>query len=139
MPQPASPTPSPQDKATLKSVINDPRAIPFLNYLLLFLMVMTLGATGILALLIATFREDNAADWLKSHYEFQKRTFWLGVGPVIACTALGIFLHRHGFDQQMVMFALVAIPLLYVTGRCITGFNHLLYSRAYPNPKGWMV
>ncbi len=139
MPQPGSPTPAPPDKATLKSFLADPRVIPFLNYLLLFLMVLTLGLTGILVLLIATFREDGAADWLKSHYEFQKRTFWLGVGPVIVCTALGILLTSHHLNQQMVMYALAGIPLLYVTGRCITGFNHLLYSRPYPNPNSWVV
>jgi len=136
---PPPPIPSSANNATLKGFLADPRVIPFLNYLLLFLMVMTFGLTGIIVLLIATFREDKAADWLKSHYEFQKRTFWYSVAPIIICGALGTFLQRNGLSQPTVTFALVAVPLLYVTGRCITGFNHLLYSRAYPNPKGWLV
>ncbi len=130
MTQPAS---SPQ------SFLTDPRKVLFLNYLLLFLMVLTFGLTGIIALLIASFREDDAPDWLKTHYEFQRRTFWLGVIPLIACFAIGFALGIQGINNQILSLALVLIPLIYLTGRCVMGFNHLLYNRAYPNPKSWMV
>lgn len=127
------PAPSPQ------SFLTDPRKVLFLNYLLLFLMVLTCGLTGIIALLIASFREDDAPDWLKTHYEFQRRTFWLGVIPLIACFAVGFALRIQGINNQILSLALVLIPLIYLTGRCVMGFNHLLYNRPYPNPKSWMV
>ncbi len=117
----------------------DPRKVLFLNYLLLFLMVLTCGLTGIIALLIASFREDDAPDWLKSHYEFQRRTFWLGVVPLIGCFAVGFALRIQGINNQILSLALVLVPLIYLTGRCVIGFNHLLYNRPYPNPKSWMV
>ncbi len=125
----SKPAPTPQ------SFLADPRMMPFLNYLLLFLMVLTFGMTGVLALLIASFREDDAPDWLKSHYEFQRRTFWLGVAPIIACLVVVTVLRTQG----ILSLALVLVPLIYLSGRCVTGFNHLLYNRPYPNPKSWTV
>ena len=125
----SKPAPTPQ------SFLADPRMMPFLNYLLLFLMVLTFGMTGVLALLIASFREDDAPDWLKSHYAFQRRTFWLGVVPIIACLVAVTVLRTQG----ILSLALVLVPLIYLSGRCVTGFNHLLYNRPYPNPKSWTV
>lgn len=117
----------------------DPRKIVFLNYLLLFLMVLTFGLTGIIAFLIASFREDDAPDWLKSHYVFQRRTFWLGVAPIVICFVVGLVLRAQGISNQILSLALVLVPLIYLAGRCVTGFNHLLYNRPHPNPKSWMV
>ena len=125
----SKPAPTPQ------SFLADPRKVPFLNYLLLFLMVLTFGMTGVIALLIASFREDDAPDWLKSHYAFQRRTFWLGVVPIIACLVAVTVLRTQG----ILSLALVLVPLIYLSGRCVTGFNHLLYNRPDPNPKSWTV
>jgi uncharacterized membrane protein len=122
-----------------QSFLADPRKVLFLNYLLLFLMVLTFGMTGVIALLIASFREDDAPDWLKGHYEFQRRTFWLGVVPIVVCFVAGIALRAQGINNQFLSLALVLVPLIYLSGRCVIGFNHLLYSRPYPNPKSWMV
>lgn len=133
------PNTAPSTKAQLGNFLKDPRLFPFLNYLLLFFMVMTFGLTGIVVLLVANFREDKAQDWVKTHYDFQKRTFWIGIVPILACAILGIYLKAHGIQNQVLIFALVVIPLLYVIGRCITGFNHLLYNRPYPTPKAWMI
>jgi len=122
--------------ASLKSIATDNRLVPMLNYLFVFLMVMTLGLSGILALLVANFREEKAADWLKSHYEFQKRTFWIGILPVLA----GFFavLRLHVTDQR-VMLVLLVVPLGYTAGRAALGFNHLFHGRAVPNPKAWII
>jgi uncharacterized membrane protein len=125
--------------SSYQSFLADPRKVPFLNYLLLFLMVLTFGMTGVIALLIASFREDDAADWLKSHYEFQRNTFWLGVVPIIASFVAGMVLRAQGIENQIMALALVLIPLIYLTGRCVMGFNHLMYNRPYPNPKSWLV
>lgn len=122
-----------------KSFFSDPRLILFINYLLLFLMVLSFGMTGVIVLLIATFLEDKAPDWLKSHYEFQKRTFWLGVIPLIACFFLAIILRGQGISHPILSLALVLVPLIYLAGRCAMGFNHLLYNRPYPAPKSWLV
>jgi uncharacterized membrane protein len=122
--------------ASLKSIATDNRLVPMLNYLFVFLMVMTLGLSGILALLIANFREEKAADWLKSHYEFQKRTFWIGILPVLAVFFAVLRLH---VTDQRIMLVMLVIPLAYTAGRAALGFNHLFHGRAVPNPKAWLV
>ena len=122
--------------ATVKGVITDSRLVPMLNYLLVFVMVMTLGLSGILALLIANFREEKAPDWLKTHYEFQKRTFWIGIVPVLLVFFALLRLHLH---DQRIMLVLLAIPLAYTAGRAVLGFNHLFYERPVPNPKAWII
>ncbi len=122
--------------ATLKGVVTDSRLLPMLNYFFVFLMVMTMGLSGILALLVANFAEAKAPDWLKSHYEFQKRTFWVGIVPVLI--VFFAVLRLHVSDQRIVL-VLLAIPLAYTAGRAVLGFNHLFYGRPVPNPKAWIV
>jgi len=122
--------------ASLKTIVADNRLVPMLNYLFVFLMVMTLGLSGILALLIANFREEKAADWLKTHYEFQKRTFWIGILPVLLVFFAVLRLH---VSDQRVMLVLLVIPLAYTAGRAALGFNHLFQGRPIPNPKAWLV
>ena len=122
--------------ATLKGVVTDSRLVPMVNYFFVFLMVMTVGVSGILALLVANFREEKAPDWLKSHYEFQKRTFWIGIVPVLIVSFAVIRLH---LTDERIILALLVLPLAYTTGRAVLGFNHLFYERPIPNPKAWIV
>ena len=122
--------------ATLKGVVTDNRLVPMLNYLFVFVMVMTLGLSGILALLVANFREEKAPDWLKTHYEFQKRTFWIGIAPVLIVFFAVLRLH---LSDQRIMLVLLVIPLAYTAGRAVLGFNHLFYERPVPNPKAWII
>lgn len=129
--------PPPSTKAQLDGFLKDPRILPFINYALLAMMVMSLGLTGVLVLIICTFVEDKAPDWIKDHYEFQKRTFWLGIGPILLTAGTWMVLAR--VLPQPVLIALLMLTLILIIGRCIIGFNHLLYHRAYPNPKTWTV
>ena len=134
---PAKP-PVPTEKITesLKGVVTDNRLVPMLNYFFVFLMVMTLGLSGIVALLIANFREEKAPDWLKSHYEFQKMTFWVGIVPVLAMFFAVLRLH---IADQRLMLVLLIVPLAYTAGRAAFGFNHLFHGRPVPNAKAWLV
>ena len=122
--------------ATVKSVVTDSRLVPMFGYFLVFLMVMTMGVSGILALLLANFREEKAPDWLKSHYEFQKRTFWIGIAPTLLVFFAVMRLH---LTDQRIILVLLAIPLAYTAGRAVLGFNHLFYQRPVPNPKAWVI
>ena len=127
----------PTTGSQLKGFLADPRIVPFLNYALLIFMVMTLGMTGVLALIISTFAEDKAPDWIKTHYEFQKRTFWVGIAPVMV-TGLCMTVFARLLPGPVIA-AFIVLSLVFVAGRCVMGFNHLLYNRPYPNPKTWVV
>ncbi|MGN6422562.1 MAG: hypothetical protein ACTHLA_04540 [Asticcacaulis sp.] len=126
----------------IKSFASDARLPAFLNYILIFFMVLTFGLTGVLALLMASFAEDKAPDWIKSHYQFQVRSFWFAIVPVVLSAALYTVVQKHGVTSptvNIVMLGLVLICLGYTVGRAIMGFNHLLYFRPLPNPKTWLV
>ena len=130
------PESNPKAAATLKGLFTDSRMVPMVNYLFVFLMVLTLGLSGILALLVANFCEEKAPDWLKSHYEFQKRTFWIGILPVLLVSFA--LLRLHVTDERLLLVVL-GIPLAYTAGRATFGFNHLFNERPIPNPKALIV
>ena len=127
----------PTTGAQLKAFLADPRIVPFVNYALLLFMLPSLGMTGVLVLIVATFTEDKAPDWIKTHYEFQKRTFWVGIGPTLI-TALSSTVLRSVIPAA-VAYAIMIVSLVFIVGRLVMGFNHLLYRRPYPNPKTWTV
>ncbi len=123
----------------LKTFLSDARGLAMLNYALLFFMVMTVGATGVVALIIANLAEIKAAEWIRTHYQFQMRTFWIGVAPAILTYVIGMVLLRRYHLDPLAMFAVVMPVLAWTTARVATGFNHLLNSRPYPNPKTWLI
>jgi uncharacterized membrane protein len=125
-----------------KAFMNDARLVAFLNYALLMFTVMTFGLTSLIAMLIANFAEDKGPDWIRSHYEYQKRSFWYGIGPVLICAVAYTFVQRHGINNPVittVMLGVVLLTLGYTVGRAIMGFNHIMHDRPIPNPKAWLV
>ncbi|HVZ30302.1 MAG TPA: hypothetical protein VG839_07905 [Asticcacaulis sp.] len=131
--------PPPSTKSELNTFLKDERIVAFINYALLIFILPTFGITGLLAFLSASFCEDKASDWIKSHYEFQKRTFWLAIGPILLTLFVIAFMAHNHINQPYLGSGLILLCLLYMAGRCIMGFNHLLYHRPYPNPKTWTV
>ncbi|CAL4868772.1 hypothetical protein MMA231_03061 [Asticcacaulis sp. MM231] len=134
-------TPAKGASADLKAFVADPRLLPFATYLLLFFTTMTFGLSALIVMLIANFAEDKTPDWLKSHYEFQKRTFWYSILPVLLTAIIYTFAQRHAVSGPVtaILMGLVLLCLAYTVGRAIVGFNHLLYSRPIPNSKDWLV
>jgi uncharacterized membrane protein len=112
----------------LKGLFNDERLIPLAIYALLFFMSMSAGATGVVAIVLIYLYQDRGTDLTRSHYVFQKRTFWAGmIGLIIA-----LVLSRLGLAP---LALLVGIPtFIWVVCRCVMGFNHLFFNRPHPKP-----
>ena len=126
----------------LKAFLADPRLTAYLNYLLILFTIMTFGLTALLAMLVANFAEDKAPDWIKGHYQFQKRTFWYGIGPVLLNAVAYTFVQKNHITAPVIttlMLLLLLFCLGYTVGRAVMGFNHLLYFRPLPNPGTWLV
>ncbi len=123
----------------LKAFLTDARVWVMLNYALLFFMVMTVGATGVLALLVATFAREKSPEWLHGHYDFQVRTFWIGVVPSMAAYMIGQYLLKVQHAGPLTLFLVIGPVLAWVASRVAMGFNHVLNKRPYPNPKSWLV
>jgi uncharacterized membrane protein len=85
--------------------------------------------TNIVGLILAYIKRPEAPYWLATHYQFQIRTFWIGL--LYAVISIALMAVAIGF---ILIFA-VAIWLLI---RYIKGLNTLNRKEAYPNPTSWL-
>lgn len=96
---------------------------------ILYLVGIVVGVTAIIGLILAYLHRNNAEDWLKSHYQFQIRTFWIGV----LYTAIGGIL-----TLIVVGYAVFLFWLVWLIVRCVKGIKYLNDNKAHPTPKGWL-
>jgi uncharacterized membrane protein len=113
-------------------VQHDERTIPFIVYVLyLAHFVPVVGwVSTIVGLVLAYVERDSAPAWLKSHYTFQLRTFWIGLLYYVISITLCLIL--------------IGIPLLVATWvwfivRCALGLARLSRNEPYPTPNNWLV
>ena len=96
---------------------------------ILYLVSIIIGITAIVGLIMAYVNKDDAPDWLKSHYQFQIRTFWIGalylfIGVLLSQFIIGLFI--------------ILFWLLWLIVRCAKGIKYLVQEVAYPAPTDWM-
>lgn len=95
----------------------------------LYLVGLVLGITGIVGVIMAYVNKGDAPDWLKSHYQFQIRTFWIGALYML----LGLIL-----SFVLVGYLVFLFWLVWLIVRCVKGLKFLDKKEAYPDPTGWM-
>ena len=96
---------------------------------ILYLVSIVIGITAIAGLIMAYVNRDDSPNWLKSHYQFQIRTFWIG--------ALYLFIGVL-FSQFIIGLFIILFWLLWLIVRCARGMKYLDREQAYPDPAGWM-
>jgi uncharacterized membrane protein len=85
-------------------------------------------AASIVGLVLAYVERDTAPEWLRSHYTFQIRTFWIGLlYYAVSC---------------VLVVVLIGIPMLFAVWvwfvvRCALGLSRLLRNEPYPTPESW--
>lgn len=95
----------------------------------LFLMAnILIQFLGIIGAIIAYVNRGDAPAWLQSHYQFQIRTFWIGLVMEI----LGIFLAHVGIGVLIILFWIVWVII-----RSVKGMKYLDQQQAHPNPRTW--
>jgi uncharacterized membrane protein len=95
----------------------------------LYLASILIGITAIAGLIMAYVNRDDAEDWLKSHYQFQIRTFWIGALYLF----VGVLLSQFIIGLLVLLFW-----LLWLIVRCARGIKYLDRREACPDPTGWM-
>jgi uncharacterized membrane protein len=124
-PPPAPPTiPGPQ-----ANPFSDERQMPLIIYIL-YLASFLNGVTAIVGVVLAYVSRDTAPEWLKSHYTFQIRTFWIG----LLLFAIAVPL----------CFIIIGIPMVLAAAvwfvvRCVLGLSRLTRAEPYPTPLSWVV
>ena len=123
----APPDPTPKPPAAPVSAVSDERQMALIIYVL-YLASFAFGVTGVVGLVLAYVNRETAPDWLKSHYTFQIRTFWITVLYfAVACLCMVI----------LIGFAMAPAVVVFFIVRCALGLNRLLKNEPYPTPETW--
>lgn len=96
---------------------------------ILYLVGIVAGITGIIGVVMAYINRSDAPDWLKSHYQYQIRTFWIGMLYLFLGAILSIVL---------IGYLVILFWIVWLIVRCVKGMKSLEQKEAHPNPTGWM-
>ncbi|MDC9725873.1 MAG: hypothetical protein PSN44_08180 [Gammaproteobacteria bacterium] len=84
---------------------------------------------GLIGVVMAYVNKDDAPEWLQTHYQFQIRTFWIGLLYVFVGALLSIII---------IGWFIILFTIVWIVVRCIKGMKALDDQEAHPNPTGWM-
>lgn len=96
---------------------------------ILYLVSLLVGITGLVGVIMAYINKKDAPEWLQSHYQFQIRTFWIGM--------------LYGFIGMLttvilVGFLILVFWLVWFIMRCVKGMKALDSNQPVENPTSWM-
>ncbi len=96
---------------------------------ILYLASLIFGITALIAVVMAYVNERDAPGWLWSHYNFQIRTFWIGlvylvIGVATAYIVVGIFV--------------ILFWVIWLIVRCARGMKYLARGEPHPDPMSWL-
>jgi uncharacterized membrane protein len=119
----SAPAPDPSQSPMMSN-----KQLAFIVYILYFVSYFT-GLTGLIGVIVAHVQIGIAADLLRTHYQFQIRTFWIGVlylvvGIILTFVLIGIAILFWWFIWSLV--------------RNIKGTLALNENRPIANPTSWM-
>ena len=131
-----TPTPAPQPAPQAApdpgqvNVTLDARTMAIAVYAL-YLAAFLSGVTAIAGLIIAYVVRSGAPEWLRSHFTFQIRTFWIALAAMIVGAAT--------FWVFGLGFLIMAGAALWFLVRTVAGLGQLLNNKPYPNPESWLI
>ncbi len=96
---------------------------------ILYLVNIVIPLLAIIGLIMAYINRDESADWLRSHYDFQIRTFWIS----IVYSSLSLVL-----SFIFIGYLLFLATFIWYVVRCAKGLKYLDKGLAYPEPKTWL-
>jgi len=83
---------------------------------ILYLSSLAFGMTSIVGVVMAYIYEGEAPAWLKTHYRFQIRTFWIGLLYVVVGGILSLV---------FIGFAVLVFVAVWLVVRCVKGLQAL--------------
>ena len=96
---------------------------------ILYLAGLLTGITAVIGVVIAYVNRSDAPEWLRSHYQFQIRTFWIGCLWILVASVLSMVL-----VGVLVWLAWV----VWLVIRMVKGWKALSAQQAHPAPTTWM-
>ena len=96
---------------------------------ILYLANLVIPFLSIIGVVVAYVNKDDAPAWLQSHYQFQIRTFWIGLIYLFVGGILSIIL---------IGYLILLFWLIWVVVRFVKGIKYLDAQQTHPNPTGWL-
>ena len=124
-------------------VTTEDRVLPAVVYGL-YLLGLVNGLTILVGLVVAYINLDKAGPRMRTHYDFQIRTFWIGLaiflslGLLIGISAV-LSLVLIGIPFLMLFLFLWGAVGVWFAVRCIIGLVYVSQDQAYPRPNTWLI
>ena len=124
-------------------VTTEDRVLPAVVYGL-YLLGLVNGLTILVGLVVAYINLDKAGPRMRTHYDFQIRTFWIGLaiflslGLLIGISAI-LSLVLIGIPFLMLFLCLWGAVGVWFAVRCIVGLVYISQDQAYPRPNTWLI
>jgi len=96
---------------------------------ILYLVALIVGITSLVGLIMAYINRGEAPDWVRTHYRYQIRTFWIGllygmIGVVSTLILIG--------------FLILLFVAVWWIVRCVKGMKALERGEPVADPATWM-
>ena len=96
----------------------------------LYLAAFVVGITGIIGVVLAYMNRDKTSGWLRTHYDWAIRTFWIGM--------------LYSVIAALLVVVLIGIPLLIAVAvliivRVVIGWQKLSKGEPITNPQSWLI
>lgn len=131
--EPGSPSPAggsvpeSQRRADAARTVAGPDVTPATAVYILYLVGLATGLAALIGVVIAHLNRQTAGGtWLESHYQFQIRTFWMGLAMLIVGIATSVL----GIGLLIVLFFLV-----WATVRTVRGWSRLARHEPIADPQ----
>ncbi|MEH6576035.1 MAG: hypothetical protein V7731_03060 [Amphritea sp.] len=96
---------------------------------ILYLVSLVVGVTALVGLVMAYIYRSDAPQWLKTHYQWQIRTFWIG----LLYTVIGII-----SSFILIGYLILIFNLVWFIVRSVKGLSALEKKQPVSNPTGWL-
>ena len=109
------------------AAIDNERQMALIIYILFLVPV---GVTHIIGVIMAYVARDSAAPWLRTHYTYLIRTFWMGLLYFAAACVLCI---------ALIGIALLPLVFVWFVIRCAVGLIRLFRGDPIARPQTWTI
>jgi len=96
---------------------------------ILYLVGIIFGITGIIGVVMAYINRSDSPEWLRSHYQFQIRTFWIGALYILIAILLKFVI---------VGYLVLLFWIIWLIIRCVKGMKSLDQKETHSNPTSWL-
>jgi uncharacterized membrane protein len=96
---------------------------------ILYLCGLAAGITAVIGAVMAQIYQHNAPDWLRSHYRFQVRTFWIAALYLAVMLAVALTFN---------VLPILLLWLIWSVMRVVRGLAYLERGESHPHGHSWL-